>query len=155
MRDPVPQLVRLKDYTPPAFLIPQVELDFDIGVDFTRVRSRLSLVRNPGERAAPLILDGEELSLEAVSLDGRALTADEYSADERRLVVHQPPERFVLETVSRIEPAKNTCLMGLYASKDGLFTQCEAEGFRRITWFPDRPDVMSRYQVTVHADKER
>jgi aminopeptidase N len=157
MRDPVPQLVRLEDYTPPAYLIPEVELDFDIGDAFTRVRSRLSVERNQlaGGARAPLVLDGEGLVLESVAIDGRVLSSSEFAAAAARLTVPEVPARFVLETVSRIEPASNTKLMGLYASKDGLFTQCEAEGFRRITWFPDRPDVMSRYQVTIHAERDR
>ena len=155
MRDPAPQVVRIQDYTPPAFLIPRVELDFDIQADFTRVRAQLTIVRSTADKSAPLVLDGEELALESLALDGRVLEAGDYTVDEGPLRLGAVPDAFVLETVCRIEPHRNTQLMGLYASRDGLFTQCEAEGFRRITWFADRPDVMSRYEVTLHADRER
>src|SRR5690606_18785644 len=111
--------------------------------------------RNPAaaDPAAPLVLDGDELKLESVRLDGRMLAADEYTLEPDKLVIPNVPERFILEMVSTIDPAANTKLMGLYASRTGLFTQCEAEGFRRITWFIDRPDVMSRYTTTIRADR--
>src|SRR3954464_3236441 len=119
MRDPVPQLVRLQDYTPPAFRVPRVALDFDIGETTTRVRARLEMERQrPGE---PVVLDGEELTLESVSIDGRLLASGEYSVEALRLTVPDVPDRFVLDTVCTLEPHKNTRLMGLYASKDGLF----------------------------------
>jgi aminopeptidase N len=155
MRDPVSQLVRIQDYAPPAFLIPEVELDVDIGDEFTRVRARLDVRRRTAEKQAPLVLDGEDLALESVAIDGRTLSPAEYSLGERHLSIPSVPDAFMLETVSRIEPGMNTRLMGLYASRNGLFTQCEAEGFRRITWFADRPDVMSKYQVSIHAGRER
>ncbi|MGB7543529.1 MAG: aminopeptidase N, partial [Burkholderiales bacterium] len=157
MRDPVPQLVRLEDYAPPAFLIATVELDVELFDEHARVRSRLSVTRNPAapDRHAPLVLDGEELQLESIALDGRALGEHEYSLDAERLTLPGVPERFSLETVCRIDPKRNTGLSGLYASRTGFFTQCEAEGFRRITFFPDRPDVMARYTTTLHAERER
>ncbi|MEQ8232148.1 MAG: aminopeptidase N, partial [Gammaproteobacteria bacterium] len=98
---------------------------------------------------------GDELELVSVALDGRTLGGDAYEVDADHLTVPDVPERFRLETVVRIAPDRNTQLMGLYRSKDGYFTQCEAEGFRRITFFLDRPDVMSRYTTTIHADKAR
>ena len=155
MRDPTPQTIYLKDYTPPAFLIAAVDLDFDLFEDRAQMRSRLSVARNPNaaDPEAPLVLDGEELELVSVALDGRALGAGQFAVDEEHLTIAAVPERFSLETVSRIHPRKNTKLMGLYGSKDGLFTQCEAQGFRRITWFTDRPDVMAKYTVTIHADR--
>ncbi len=155
MRDPAPQVIRIEDYRPPEFLIPNVELDFDIRDEATRVRARLSVVRSTADKSAALVLDGEDLALESICLDGRKLTAGDYAIEGARLVLPSVPDLFVLETVCRTEPRLNTQLMGLYASKDGLFTQCEAEGFRRITWFCDRPDVMSRYQVTLHAERAR
>ena len=157
MRDPAPKTVYLKDYTPPAFLIPEVELDFEIHDDFTQVRSRLSIRRNPGspDWHASLALDGDELKLASVALDGRALASSEYRLDTEQLTIASVPNSFTLQTVCRIDPQKNTKLEGLYASKTGLFTQCEAEGFRRITYFIDRPDVMSKYTVTIHADREK
>jgi len=159
MRDPTPQTIHLKDYTPPAFLVSEVDLDFDLREDHALVRARLAVQRNPNaaDPSALLELDGEELELVSVALDGRRLTAAEFTVDARRLTLlagASVPQRFTLETVSRIHPRENTKLMGLYGSKDGLFTQCEAEGFRRITWFIDRPDVMARYTVTLHADRE-
>jgi len=156
-RDPAPTSIYLKDYQPPAFLIDTVDLDFDIHEDHALVRARLSIHRNPAarDRKAPLVLDGDELTLESVLLDGRLLAADEYALDEAHLTVPTVPDSFVLETAVRIHPRDNTKLMGLFASKDGLFTQCEAEGFRRITFFIDRPDVMARYTTTIHADQGR
>jgi len=145
---------RLIDYTPPAYLVPAVELDVEIHEDHASVRSRLSVERRASD-PVPLVLDGEELELVSVALDGRALAASEYALEEARLTLAAVPQRCVVETVSRIRPRQNTRLMGLYASKDGLFTQCEAEGFRRITWFLDRPDVMAKYSVTLHADREK
>ena len=152
-----PPVIRLADYRPPAFLIPSVDLSFDVRDDATTVTARLTLARNPAatDPAAPLVLDGDELKLESVRLDGRLLAAAEYSVEPERLTIPNVPDRFVLETVSTLDPAANTKLMGLYASKTGVFTQCEAEGFRRITWFVDRPDVMSRYTTTIRADKSR
>ena len=126
MRDPAPKTVYLKDYTPPAFLIPEVELDFEIHDDFTQVRSRLSIRRNPGspDRHASLALDGDELKLASVALDGRALASSEYRLDTEQLTIASVPNSFTLQTVCRIDPQKNTKLEGLYASKTGLFTQC-------------------------------
>ncbi len=157
MRDPVPTTVFLKDYSPPAFLMPAIDLDVSIHDDHAEVRARLALQRNPAARdpRAPLVLDGEELQLLAVALDGRSLAPAEYSLDGGRLRIPDVPDAFTLETAVRIEPRKNTQLMGLYASKDGYFTQCEAEGFRRITFAPDRPDVMARYTTTIRADQAR
>ena len=146
MQDPTPQTIYLKDYAPSAFLITAVELDFDLFEDHAQVRSRLSIERNPNaaDSRAPLELDGEELELVSVAIDGQGLGAGQFSVGEEHLSITAVPERFSLETVSRIHPRKNTKLMGLYGSKDGFFTQCEAEGFRRITWFMDRPDVMAK-----------
>jgi aminopeptidase N len=156
-RDPAPTIVRLEDYTPPAFLISDVELDIDLRADHALVRASLNVTRNPAHphADAPLVLDGEELSLQSVAVHGRKLAPSEYTVDAEHLVLPGMPERFLLETAVRIEPEKNTKLMGLYASKDGYFTQCEAEGFRRITFFIDRPDVMSKYTTTIHGDKAR
>ncbi|MEX0961005.1 MAG: aminopeptidase N [Burkholderiales bacterium] len=157
MLTPAPRTIYLKDYTPPAFLIRSIDLDVDLRDDHARVRASLAIERNPDaiERSAPLVLDGEALELESVSLDGRTLASDEYALTEDRLTLKQVPDAFTLVTDVRIHPQQNTQLMGLYASKDGYFTQCEAQGFRRITFFTDRPDVMARYSTTIHADKGR
>jgi len=156
MQSPLPQPIRLADYTPPAFLVDRVELDVDIGPTHTRVRAMLALARNPAAPGrAPLVLDGDGLRLESVLLDGVALAAEAYMLTDDALTVPGLPDRCVLTTETSIEPEKNTQLMGLYASRDGCFTQCEAEGFRRITFFPDRPDVMACYTTTIHADRAR
>ena len=157
MRDPAPVPIHLRDYAPPAFLIETVDLDIDLFEERTRVRARLAMSRNPKatDSSAPLVLDAEELQLESVALDGRALIASEYTADAAHLIIAKPSTRFVLETACTIYPRKNTMLTGLYAAENGFFTQCEAEGFRRITYFIDRPDVMAKYSVTIHADREK
>ncbi|MFO1318474.1 MAG: aminopeptidase N [Burkholderiales bacterium] len=157
MRDATPPLIRLEDYTPPAFLIDTVDLDVDIGEAQAIVRARLAVRRNPASRRpdAPLVLDGDEVTLVAAAIDGRPLTETDYAISPERLEIPRVPDAFVLETQSRIDPFGNTKLMGFFASANGLFSQCEAEGFRRITWFVDRPDVMARYTTTLHADKAR
>ena len=150
MREPTPKTIHLKDYTPPAFLITDVALDVDIREDHALVRARLEVKRNAG--SGPLVLDGDELELLQVTLDGKA-PRHEVAPD--RLTVHEVPDAFTLETLTRIVPQKNTKLEGLYATTHGFVTQCEAEGFRRITWFVDRPDNMARYVVTVRADQAK
>src|SRR2546426_9182514 len=155
MRDAAPQVINLSDYTPPAFLISTVSLDVDIRQGAATVRATLKLARNAARNAPaePLVLDGENLDLVSVALDGRALAAGEYRVDESHLTLAAVPDAFTLETVVRFDPWKNTKLEGLYATKNGLVTQCEAEGFRRITYFIDRPDVMATYAVRLCADK--
>ena len=156
MRTDTPQAIYLKDYTPPAFLIETVDLDVAIETGHATVTATLACHRNPAaaDPSAALVLTGEELKLEAIRLDGRLLGQGEYALCDDRLLIHaELPESFTLTTVSTINPDGNTQLSGLYRSKDGYFTQCEAEGFRRITWFLDRPDVMAKYTVTIHADK--
>lgn len=148
------KLIQLADYTPPAFLIETVHLDIDIRSDGTVVKSRLVCRRNPADSGvADLLLDGEELETLSVAVDGRLLAANEYCISSEQLAIANLPETFELETAVRIQPDNNTQLSGLYRSADGYFTQCEAQGFRRITWFLDRPDVMACYTVTVRADK--
>jgi aminopeptidase N len=150
MREPTPRTIHLKDYTPPAFLISHVELDVDIREDHALVRARLQVTRNAGP--GPLVLDGDELELVSVAVNGKPAA---HGVAPDRLTVPEVPDAFTLETVTRIVPQKNTKLEGLYATRHGFVTQCEAEGFRRITWFVDRPDNMARYAVTVHADKAK
>ncbi len=150
MRDPQPRTVHLKDYTPPAFLVTDVELDVELREDHALVRAKLQIRRNAGP--GPLVLDGEELELISVAVNGRPA---EHSTAPDRLTVPDVPDAFTLETVTRIVPQKNTQLEGLYATQHGFVTQCEAQGFRRITWFVDRPDNMARYVVTVRADKAK
>src|SRR5512134_2597790 len=152
MREPLPKAIHLKDYSPPAFRVDSVELDVDIREDHALVKARLAIRRNS---SGPLILDGDELELVSVALNGELLVKGEFSLTPDKLTIPEVPGEFTLDTVSRILPHKNTKLEGLYATQNGFVTQCEAEGFRRITWFIDRPDVMARYTTTVHADAAR
>jgi aminopeptidase N len=147
--------VRLADYRPPDWLVETVELDVSLDPTATRVRARLALKPNPKAAApAPLVLDGDELKLTSLKLDGAPLAADLYSADPDRLTIAQPPQRpFRLEIETVLDPSANTKLMGLYRSRGTYCTQCEAEGFRRITYFPDRPDVMAVYTTRIEAEE--
>ena len=155
MLTPTPNTIYLKDYRPPAFLVSTVDLDVDIRDDHAIATSTLAVSRNPAcdDRGAALKLDGDELELLSVAIDGKALEQSRYSQDATGLTIAAMPAQCSVRTVARIRPRDNTKLMGLYASRDGYFTQCEAEGFRRITFFPDRPDVMARYTSTIHAEK--
>ena len=157
MDNATPTTIYLKDYTVPAFLIPEVELDISLFDDDALVRAKLDVKRNnaAAQPDGALQLDVDELVVEEVSLDGRALARDQYTLDDRHLTVPNVPETFELMTVCRIQPRQNTKLMGIYTSSTGFFSLCEPEGFRRITPFLDRPDVMARYTVTLHADRER
>ena len=155
-RDLAPhQAIRLADYTPPDFLIDSVDLVFELGEDSTAVKARLSVRRNPQAAAstAPLKLDGEELELVSLALDGEALGPNRYHADAEGLTLDSVPDAFTLDVETRIRPQDNTRLSGLYKSGGNFSTQCEPEGFRRITYFLDRPDVMARYTATIVADK--
>jgi aminopeptidase N len=156
MHDCQHQTIHQKDYTAPAYLIETVELTFDLNPELTRVVSRLSLRANHDRSAGarPLVLDGEELKLITLKLNGEELPSERYQVSEKLLTIPEPPERFTLEVTTEISPAANTALSGLYASGPMLCTQCEAEGFRRITYFLDRPDVMAVYTVTLRADKK-
>ncbi|MBK1702352.1 aminopeptidase N [Thiococcus pfennigii] len=152
-----PPTIHLKDYRPPEFLIDRVELRFELAAETTRVEASLEMRRNPAavRGDGDLRLDGEQLELEQVALDGRPLPPAEYRIEPEALILHHVPDRFRLETRVRIHPQRNTALEGLYQSGALLCTQCEAEGFRRITYFLDRPDVMARYTTTLVADKGR
>ena len=148
-----PARIHRLDYRPPAFLIPETRLVFILRDDgLVEVRARLHLRRNPdAEPAADLRLDGEEIRLLSVRLDGADLPASRYILDAKSLTVHGVPDAFTLETAGVIAPDENTELMGLYRSGNLLCTQNEPEGFRRITWFLDRPDVMSVFSVRIEA----
>ncbi|HEX6741106.1 MAG TPA: aminopeptidase N [Sphingomicrobium sp.] len=137
--------VRREDYRPPDWLVPEISLDFDLDADRTRVRATLEVVRN-GAHDRPLRLDGDELQPLSVTADG------EHRMDGPQLVIDLAGERATVVTEVEISPTANTKLMGLYASGGMLCTQCEAEGFRRITFFPDRPDVLSKYRVRIEGD---
>ncbi|GLQ47295.1 aminopeptidase N [Dyella lipolytica] len=158
VNEPAATPIRLREYRRPAWTVDTVELDVDLGIDTTDVTSRLVLRRDPAQML-PLRLDGEGLELLAVVLDGRALDAKSYRHENNVLEVDGAHDGSVLETRVRIRPAANTALEGLYLSGSRetgfLLTQCEAEGFRHITFFPDRPDVLARYTVTLRADRAR
>jgi len=151
-----PQPILLQDYRPPAYLIDTVDLHFDLGAHATTVKARLAMRRNPasGNDPVPLVLNGGKLETVAVALDGAVLPASAYTVTADTLIVAEVPAVFVLETEVRIDPHANTALSGLYVSSDNWCTQCEAEGFRRITWYLDRPDVMARFTTTIVAAEE-
>jgi aminopeptidase N len=155
MRTQVGQPIRLEDYRAPDFLIDSVEMDISLDRRATRVVTTLSLRPNPEGRAdATLRLDGEELELVDLKLDSEALERSAYEASASELVLANPPRRpFTLQIETRLDPTANTKLMGLYRSGSAYCTHCEAEGFRRITYFLDRPDVLSVYRVRLEADK--
>ncbi|MEZ5730330.1 MAG: aminopeptidase N, partial [Burkholderiaceae bacterium] len=145
-------IVRRQDYCPPDFLIDDVELQFELDPQATRVRTRMSVRRRPGARAdAALVLNGEEIRLVDLALDGRRLPEGTWQMDATQLTIPVEGDAASVEIVSETAPAANTALSGLYMSGGNFITQCEAEGFRRITFFADRPDVMSRYRVTLRA----
>jgi aminopeptidase N len=152
-----PQTIYLKDYRPPEFLIDHVNLHITLADEVTTVVSTLSLHRNPAadSESTTLRLDGEELESVYVELDGIRLDSDEYEIDQDGLTIHQVPDKFKLTTEVLIYPQNNSALEGLYKSGDMYCTQCEAEGFRKITWYLDRPDVMAVFKTTIVADKDK
>ncbi len=147
-----PATIHREGYRPPAWLVPEVSLDFDLDPARTLVRATLSVTRN-GTAQEPLRLDGEGLTPDAVRVDGVAV--NDWRLEGDQLVIPLAGDTHTIETEVEIAPERNTQLMGLYASGGNLCTQCEAEGFRRITFFPDRPDVLARYRVRMTADKAR
>ncbi|MBF0183852.1 MAG: aminopeptidase N [Magnetococcales bacterium] len=149
------QMKYLHDYRPPDFLLEGVTLTFFLDPQQTEVQSRLQLVRNPhGSDNAPLALDGQDLTLLSLHLDGSPLSAQQYQLTAEQLIIAAPPDRFVLEIRTRIHPDANTALEGLYRSGSLLCTQCEAEGFRKITYYLDRPDVLAPFTTTLVADRQ-
>ena len=154
-RDAQPKAIQLKDYRPPEYRIERTELHFDLRGDKTRVTSKLTLHRNPDAEthAQSLTLNGQDMALVSVAIDGRKLDSDEYRLDDESLTLLSVPDTFELTTVGDIDPEHNTSLEGLYKSRTMYCTQCEAEGFRKITWYLDRPDVMSEFFTTIEADK--
>ncbi|WP_090230305.1 aminopeptidase N [Filomicrobium insigne] len=155
MKTDTPRPIYLRDYRPPNFLIKSVNLDFKLDAAATKVRSRLKVRHNPKSQVhnAPLILDGENLKLDAVILDGNTLTRSQYRLTKTSLTIPETPIKpFTLEIHTTIDPSQNKSLQGLYRSRGVFCTQCEAQGFRRITYFLDRPDVLSTYTVRLEAD---
>jgi aminopeptidase N len=166
MKEAQASTIYLKDYRVPDFLIDRTELRFELGESHTRVISQLSMRRNPellGNAADTLRLDGQEMELLSLSLNGRQLSKDQYQVDENSLTIpaldslldDQGDDVFLLSCETRIKPQENTSLEGLYKSSGMFCTQCEAEGFRKITYYLDRPDVMSEFITTIVADKEK
>ncbi|MBT8127252.1 MAG: aminopeptidase N [Gammaproteobacteria bacterium] len=156
MKDSTPKAIHLKDYTQPYFWIDTVDLVFELGEAHTRVWSTMTLRKNQGFPGHyPLTLNGEHMQLEAVKLDGAVLGHADYEVTEDELIIHHVPDSFTLEIETLIKPQENTALEGLYKSGGNFCTQCEAEGFRRITYYLDRPDVMATFTTTVIADKQR
>src|SRR4029450_359300 len=157
-RDALQPAIRRLDYRPPAYLAPSLELTFELAREATRVTSSFEFARNAAaaERAGPvpLVLDGENQRDVIVSLDGVALPERAWTRDAHTLTILAPPPSGRLTVQATINPAANAALEGLYVSSGVYCTQCEAEGFRRIAYFPDRPDVLATYTGTIVADRE-
>ncbi|WP_438767759.1 aminopeptidase N [Kushneria sp. TE3] len=150
-----PQAIYLSDYRPPAYSVDKTELTFDLDPHATRVRARLHMQRHAEYDAdAALRLYGHGLTTEHIAIDGQPLLESEYRIEDEQLVIDRVPAEFVLDTEVVIDPSSNTALEGLYVSGPIFCTQCEPEGFRRITWYPDRPDVMAVFTTTVIGDRQ-
>ena len=157
MKEGQPKAIALKDYKVPEYLIETTTLHVDLDEEETLVTATLQMSKNLDSQATgnQLMLDGGKgLDTRSISIDGRELLSNEYRIEEDSLTLFDVPDVFQLETRVAIKPQDNTALEGLYKSGDMYCTQCEAEGFRNITWFLDRPDVMSRYTTTVKANKQ-
>ncbi len=151
--------IHRKDYRAPIFLIHAIEMGFDLDPENTIVATRLHAVRNKSDNKSrndngDLVLNGEELELLSIAVDGKPLAKKAWRLEPNRLILSNLPDRCIIDIAVRIQPQRNTSLMGLYVSNGNFFTQCEAEGFRKITYFPDRPDVMSLFTVMLRADKK-
>ena len=155
MRTDTSNAIYRSDYTVPDYLVETVEMGFDLDPAQTRVATRMHMKRNPQARGKSITLYGEGLELVQLRMNGKDLTRRAYQIDDGVLRILMAPEEVTLEIETLIKPQANTTLMGLYVSNGNFFTQCEAEGFRKITYFPDRPDVMAKYKVMLRADKEK
>lgn len=157
MRTDQPKVIYLKDYQAPEYLIDETNLTFELYEDHTLVHAQLVMRRNPerGEGLPPLMLDGQQLELQWVALDDRVLEEGDYQLDENHLTLQPTAKQFTVDSTVRIHPEKNTALEGLYKSGKMFCTQCEAEGFRKITYYLDRPDVMSSFTTTVSAEQHK
>lgn len=152
MRTDEPQAIHLKDYRAPGFKVLEIALDFVLDPKTTRVGARMRVARTDQETT--LVLNGEALKLVSVAIDGNLLPPSDYTVDSEHLTIPNVPEKFVLDIVTEIAPADNTLLSGLYTASGIFCTQCEAEGFRRITYFFDRPDVLTVYTTRIEGDKK-
>ncbi|WJN57940.1 aminopeptidase N [Pseudomonas sp. SO81] len=155
MRTEQPKMIYLKDYQAPDYLIDETHLTFELYEDHSLVHAQLVMRRNPalGAGLPPLVLDGQQLELVRVALDDRELAASDYQLTDSHLTLQPTQERFVIDSTVRIHPESNTALEGLYKSSGMFCTQCEAEGFRKITYYLDRPDVMSKFTTTLSAEQ--
>ncbi len=157
MTSKTPKAIYLKDYQPPAYLVDTVALTFDLFEDHCRVTSQLSCRSNPvtAKENAPFVCFGENLELLSIQINDQAVAGDNMSKNSETLTIHEVPSEFRLEIVTKILPQKNKALQGLYKSRNMFCTQCEAEGFRRITYFPDKPDILSVYSTKIIADQTK
>ncbi|MBV9053949.1 MAG: aminopeptidase N, partial [Hyphomicrobiales bacterium] len=146
--------IRLEDYRVPDYLVETIDLDFSLDPVLTRVRARTAFVPNPaGIKGAPLVLDADELTLVSIALDGRLVDSRDYVLNDTSLTINAPPaQRFVLDIETKLDPTSNSKLFGLYRSNGTYCTQCEAQGFRRITFSQDRPDVLAVYTTRIEAE---
>ncbi|MFM8467330.1 MAG: aminopeptidase N [Oxalobacteraceae bacterium] len=154
MRTDTATTIHRHDYAPPSYWVEKIDLGFDLDPAETRIAARSVHRRNPDSPHTDLVLYGEELELVALRMNGQSLSHRQYRLDAGKLIIPHAPDEVTLEIETLIRPASNTSLMGLYVSNGNFFTQCEAEGFRKITFFPDRPDVMATYRVMLRADKQ-
>jgi aminopeptidase N len=155
MRTDTNPTIYRKDYTPPSYWVRTVEMGFDLDPAATRVATRMTLARNPASAEQAVVLHGEELELVQIRLNGKNLSKRDYKLTDGILRIPTKADDITLEIETLIRPNQNTSLMGLYVSNGNFFTQCEAEGFRKITYFPDRPDVMAQYTVMLRGDKKK
>ena len=156
MKNQTQTTIHRKDYTLPTYSVDTVEMGFDLDPDATLVSTRLVMQRNSGSSDKKLYLLGEALELLALRMNGKLLTAGkDYKLSTEQLIISKAPDIVTLEITTRIQPSLNTTLMGLYVSNGNFFTQCEAQGFRKITYFPDRPDVMAKFTVMLRGDKKK
>ncbi|MES2104556.1 MAG: aminopeptidase N [Pseudomonadota bacterium] len=150
-----PVAIYRKDYIAPGFWVDTVEMGFDLDPDATHVATRITMRRNPESSEKDIVLFGESLKLLQLRMNGVNLKKSAYTLEDGILRIHNAPDALTLDIETLIRPAKNTSLSGLYVSNNNFFTQCEAEGFRKITYFPDRPDVMAKYTVMLRGDKKK
>ena len=155
MRTDTAAIVLRDNYNQPAYWVQSLDMGFDLDPKATRVAARSVHCRNPASKESDLVLHGDEVELVALRMNGKTLSKRQYRLDHGKLIIPNAPDEVTLEIETLIHPDTNTSLMGLYVSNDNFFTQCEAEGFRKITFFPDRPDVMAKYRVMLRADKKK
>ncbi|HIO92473.1 MAG TPA: aminopeptidase N [Leucothrix mucor] len=156
MKNAQAKTVYLEDYSVPAYKVKSIDLTFDLGEEFTLVTSQVAYQYNPDSNAEKTLeLHGEELELESIKMDGETLAESAYEVDDKSLTLSDAPEKLTLEIITKIYPQLNTSLDGLYQSSGNFCTQCEAQGFRKITYYYDRPDVMSMFSTLIRGDKEK